>query len=104
DRKPRFPEHMEHRMIRRHHIGFKDLDSICPSDIRKLAQQNGAESASLKVVGNGKGNLSALLVNDNIERMTHDALSVTTARNQSESLVQVRLSMSFGSDSSAILH
>jgi hypothetical protein len=94
---------MEHRMIRRDHIGFKDLDSICRSDIRKLAKQDGAESASLKVVGNGKGNLGALVVNANIEGMAHDALLVTTACNQSKSLVQVRLSMSFGSEPSAIL-
>ena len=49
-------------MIRRDDIGFEDLDPICRSDVRKLAQQDGAEPASLKVVRYSESNLGALFV------------------------------------------
>jgi hypothetical protein len=83
-------------MIRSNDFGFKNLDPVCGGYLRKLTQQDAAESASLKIVCDCKGDLSPLFVKCNIERMAHHAILVAATCNQSKGLVQVRFSMSFG--------
>jgi hypothetical protein len=81
NRKPRFAEHVQHRVIHGHDVSLKNSDPVCCGDLRQLAEQNGAESASLKVVSNGKGDFGPLLGDYYIECVTHYTVLVATAYN-----------------------
>lgn len=90
-------------MICRDDFSFKDLDTVRRGDLCKLAQQNRTETASLKIVRDGKCNLGPFPVNNNIECVAHDAFVVTTACDQSERFFEIRLAMSFRRQRSTIL-
>jgi hypothetical protein len=68
-----------------------------------LAQQDGPESASLKIVCDREGNLRPLIRDGHLECVAHHTLLVATACNQSKGLVKIRFSVSFGSQRGAIL-
>jgi hypothetical protein len=89
---------MKHRVISSDDFSLKDFYPVGESDFRELAQQNAPQPTALKIVRYGKGNLGPLLRDSSIERVTNDTLLFTTARNQSECLVQVCFSMSLGCD------
>ncbi len=48
-------------MIRSNDFRLKNFDSVCGRHLRELAQQDAAESASLKIVCDREGDLSARL-------------------------------------------
>ena len=79
--KSRFAEHVQHRVIRSHDLSFKNSDPICRGYVRQLAEQDGAESASLKVIRDGKGHLGPLLIDGSIECVANHTVLVATARN-----------------------
>src|ERR1041384_8163302 len=91
-------------MVCRNHICLKNFDSVCGSHLCKLTEQYRAESAFLKVVCDGKGNFSLLLVDGSIESVAHHALLITTTRHQSKGVVQVCLSMGLEGQTGTILH
>jgi hypothetical protein len=94
---------VQHPVIRSDDFSLKNLNAVCGSDLRKLPQQNAAESASLEIVRDRKRDLGSLLSDNGIERMTNNTLVRTTARNESKRVVQVCFAMSLGSDAGAIL-
>src|SRR5688572_2672563 len=90
-------------MVRGNNICLEHFDSVCGGHLCKLAQQDGAESPSLKIVGDGKSDLGPLLVNCSIKSMAYYALFVATTGHESKSLVQVCLSMSFCRETGSVL-
>jgi len=94
---------VKHPVIRSDDFSLEDFDPVCSSYLRKLAQQNAAESPSLKIVCDRKGDLSPIVCDSRIEGVTNNTLPVTAARNQSKRLVQVCFSMSFRGDGSTVL-
>jgi hypothetical protein len=94
---------MQHPMVRSDNFSLKNLDAICGRDLRQLAQQNAAESASLEIVCDRKRDLSPSLSDNRIERMANNPLVFTTARNESKCVVQVCFPMSLRGDARAIL-
>jgi hypothetical protein len=103
DWKSRCAEHVQHRVICSNHFSRKNFDPICCGYVRQLAEQDAAEAASLKIVCDREGDLGPCLRDGDIERVAHYTVLVATERNQSKSLVQVRFSVSFGSQGGAIL-
>jgi hypothetical protein len=94
---------MKHRVICRDYLCLENLDSICSGDFGELAQKDRAEPASLEIVGDSEGDLGALIFRDGIEGVTDNPRAIAAARNEPESLIQIRLSMSFGGQSRAVL-
>jgi len=94
---------VQHAVVCSHDFRFEDLYAVCRRDLRELAQQNAAEPAALKLVCDRERDFRALVVDRNVERMTDDTLVFAAARDQSESLVQVRFSMRFRRERCAVL-
>src|SRR5215203_439276 len=94
---------MQHGVIRSYNFGLKDFYSVCRRHLGQLAEQDAAETTSLKIVCDRKGDFGALISVTGVECVTNDALFVTTTSDEFKGLVQVRFTMSFGSDAGAIL-
>ena len=65
---------MQHRVISRGHFGFKHLNAVSGRDFRQLAQQDGSQSSSLKIIGNSESHFRPMLINPGIEGMAHYTL------------------------------
>src|SRR5215211_1650780 len=95
---------MQHAVIRRDDVSLKDLDPVCGGHLRELAQQDAAESSSLKIVRDRKGDFGAVFRNSSIEGVTNNTFPVTTARDESKRMIQVGFSMSLGGNSGTVLN
>src|SRR4030095_16127047 len=69
NRKARLAKHLNHCVIRRNYLSFECLNSIRGGDFGQLPQQQGPQSTSLEVIGDGEGHLGALFINAGIESM-----------------------------------
>ena len=66
-------------MIGRHHFGFKHLNVVGFSYFCQLAEQDCAQSSSLIIIRDGKGNLGAMFVEGGIKGVTRRIAAVAIA-------------------------
>ena len=69
NRKARLAKHSNHCVIRSDHLSFECLNAVRGGDFGQLAQQQGPQSTSLEVIGDGEGHLGALFINARIKRV-----------------------------------
>jgi hypothetical protein len=55
-------------------LGFEGVDAVSGGYLCQLAQEQSAETAPLKVIGDRESDFGAMLVNSSVESMTDNAL------------------------------
>src|SRR6185503_3153947 len=103
DRKTGGAEDTQHPMVRGHDFRFEDLNPVCRRDLCELAQQNAAQSTTLKLVRDREGDFRTFVRDNSVESVTNNPLVFATTRDESKRVVQVRLSMSFRRKSRSVL-